>query len=144
MEDNNSAYFHALTKGRNAIDNFSVLVNDEGNPVYAEKETTATIEAYLSELFTSIPGDRISVVSKALTPKITDSENQALISTPTAIEIHLALLAIHPDKAPGPDGFSASFFQANWPTVGPEIVTEIQSFFTSGVIPRSLMILTSD
>ena len=114
------------------------MVNAEGTPVFTEKEITETIVSYFSDLFTSVPGDRVPIVSKALTPRVTEAENQALISTPTTLEIHLALLAIHPDKTPGPDGFSTSFFQANWSIVGPEIVAEIQAFFTSGIMPRSL------
>ncbi|CAA7018071.1 unnamed protein product [Microthlaspi erraticum] len=47
------------------------------------------------------------------------------------------MFAIHPDKAPGPDGFSASFFQTNWNVVGQDIVKEVQAFFSSGTLPRS-------
>lgn len=36
--------------------------------------------------------------------------NAALIQDPSAAEIKEAIFAIHPDKAPGPDGFSAMFF----------------------------------
>lgn len=45
---------------------------------------------------------------------------------------------IHPDKAPGPDGFSASFFQSNWSIVGPAICKEIQCFFITGELPLSI------
>lgn len=56
---------------------------------------------------------------------------------PSPQEIKEAMFAIHPDKAPGPDGFSASFFQSNWNIVGPDIITEIQDFFTFGLMPRN-------
>lgn len=138
LGDRNSGYFHAITKGRNAINNFSVLEGDEGNYVFSEEVITDTIVKYFTDLFTSVPSDRLHMVSRALVPQVFDAENQALISTPSAKEIHMVLLAIHPDKSPGLDGFSASFFQTNWTTVGPEIVAEIQTFFTSGVIPRYL------
>jgi len=45
------------------------------------------------------------------------------------------LFLIHPDKAPGPDGFSASFFHSNWSTVGPALILEIQNFFRTGYMP---------
>lgn len=138
LGDKNSGFFHAITKGRKAINNFSVMENAEGVPVFTEKEITGTIVAYHNNLFKTVPGDRRQVVSQALNNKISYETNQELITIPTASEIHLALLAIHPGKAPGPDGFSASFFQANWSTVGPDIVSEIQGFFSSGVWPRSL------
>ena len=48
------------------------------------------------------------------------------------------MFSIHPDKAPGPDGFSASFFQSNWEAVGPEITKEIQGFFMTSSLPCSI------
>lgn len=48
------------------------------------------------------------------------------------------MFAIHPDKAPGPDGFSASFFLSNWEVVGPAIIKEIQHFFVTGSLPNTI------
>ena len=57
---------------------------------------------------------------------------------PSLREIKEALFSIHPDKALGPDGFSVSFFQTNWDTVGPAITKEIQDFFSDGNLPFSI------
>jgi len=57
---------------------------------------------------------------------------------PNAKEIKAACFSIHADRAPGPDGFSASFFQTNWITVGNQIILEIQEFFSSGNLPRNI------
>lgn len=46
--------------------------------------------------------------------------------------------SIHADKAPGPDGFSTSFFHANWESIGPAICTEIKAFFQTGILPTSI------
>lgn len=48
------------------------------------------------------------------------------------------MFSIHADKAPGPDGFSASFFHSNWDSTGKEIAEEIQAFFTTGSLPGRL------
>ncbi|XP_018474082.1 uncharacterized protein LOC108845359 [Raphanus sativus] len=64
--------------------------------------------------------------------------NLELIKEPSAQEIRAALFDIHPDKAPGPDGFSASFFHENWEVIGASVVKEIQGFFVTGCIPSSL------
>ena len=48
------------------------------------------------------------------------------------------MFSIHPEKAPGPDGFSVCFFQSNWSTVGPIIVKETQEFFRTGVLPEQI------
>lgn len=64
--------------------------------------------------------------------------NDKLIAIPSDVEIRNAIFAIHPDKAPGPDGFSASFFQSNWDSVGPAICHEIRSFFITGSLPHTI------
>ena len=57
---------------------------------------------------------------------------------PTLLEIKEATIAIHADKAPWPDGFSASFFQANWEAIGPAVVQEIQLFFSTGSLAKTI------
>ena len=64
--------------------------------------------------------------------------NANLIVMPQAEEIKVACFSIHADKAPGPDGFSASFFQSNWETVKDTIISEIQTFFISGSLPQRI------
>lgn len=61
-----------------------------------------------------------------------------MIAEPSREEIRQVVFSIHADKAPGPDGFSSSFFQANWSVIGPAICQEIILFFWSGVLPRGL------
>lgn len=79
-----------------------------------------------------------SLISSVLEPQISPKCNEALIKDPTPLEIKEALFAIHPEQAPGPTGFSASFFQSHWDVIGPSVVLEIQSFFTSGVLPPTM------
>ena len=66
---------------------------------------------------------------------VNEEANNALISLPDAVEIKEAVFSIHADKAPGPDGFSASFFHTNWETIGKDIVKEIQEFFITDSLP---------
>lgn len=49
--------------------------------------------------------------------------NDKLILMPTPC------FSIHPDKALGPDGFSASFFQSNWDNISDQIISEVQAIF---------------
>ena len=63
--------------------------------------------------------------------------NEELIKEPSITEIKEATFAIHPDKAQSPDGFSYSFFQANWEVVGPAVTKEIQLFISTGIFRPS-------
>ncbi|CAA7061572.1 unnamed protein product [Microthlaspi erraticum] len=123
LGDKNSGYFHAATKGRRARNNISAIEDKEGNPVYEEAKISEVITKYFTEMFTSQPGSREETVKQSISPKITDEVNAKLIKMPTPEEINAAIFSIHPDKAPGPDCFSASFFHSNWETSPPRFRT---------------------
>lgn len=69
---------------------------------------------------------------------VTDEENERLISMPEESEIKNVIFSMPNSKTPGPDGFSASFFNIFWATVGADVVDVIQDFFSSGTMPRGL------
>ena len=47
-------------------------------------------------------------------------------------EIHNAIFQMDPYKAPGPDGFGASFYQQHWTTIKEQLCAAIKDFFSSG------------
>ena len=49
-------------------------------------------------------------------------------------EIKSAIFRMPLDKAPGPDGYNAFFFQRMWNIVGPDVVSAIQYFCNSSRI----------
>ncbi|CAA7031134.1 unnamed protein product [Microthlaspi erraticum] len=138
LGEKNTEFFHAVTKGRKAINKFSVIEDENNNPVFEEGKITEVITKFYQTLFTSEGGTSHDTVWEALKPCISEEVNQSLIKIPTAEEIRAACFSIHPGKAPGPDGFSACFFQSNWATVGGKLVEEIQQFFISGDLPRNI------
>ena len=138
LGDKNTGFFHASTKGRQAANKFSVIKNDEGTTFYEESQILAVISEYYLKIFATKPGERRSVVDAARHPCISDETNKKLTKMPTVKEIKVACFSIHADKAPGPDGFSASFFQTNWQTISNQIILEVQQFFTSGNLPRNI------
>ncbi|CAA7044062.1 unnamed protein product [Microthlaspi erraticum] len=130
--------YEFVTRGRRAINRFSILEDKEGSPVYEEAEIVEVINSYFQDLFITKSTTCVETVAQALKPCVSPETNEALIAIPTTDEIKSALFSIHPDKAPGPDGFSASFFQTNWETVQSKVVEEIKEIFTSGIVPRSI------
>lgn len=138
LGDRNTWYFHAETRGRRRRKSIAVLETFTGEIVYKEEDILKVVVSYYQELFTSKEGNRTDTVNYALKPLISAETNANLIEIPSAIEIKEAIFSVHADKAPEPDGFSASFFQSNWTEIGAEIVTEIQGFFTSASMPPKM------
>lgn len=54
-----------------------------------------------------------------------------LTSIPSDSEILEAVKSINGGKAPGPDGFSATFYQSYWHIVGADVIKDVREFFTS-------------
>ena len=115
------------------------MIEDSSGEVYYEEEKIVdTISIYFADIFTSSSRDCMPTIHQALSPKVTHEMNEQLIKLPSDDEIRMGMFSIHPDKAPGPDGFSASFFQSNWATVGPAITAEIRHFFSNGHLPATV------
>lgn len=132
LGDRNTGFFHATIKNRKRANNFSVVEDSEGTVFYKEEEISKIILKYFQDMFTSSSSssnDKEETVRKALRPMILEEENNTLISVPSTQEIREALFSIHADKAPGPDGFLAGFFQTHWSEIGPDIVREVQGLF---------------
>lgn len=135
--DRNSSFFHASTRGRRALNKFSVIEDAAGKVIFKEEEIVRTITEYYFNIFTTHMSESSRVVQESISSKVTVEMNQSLIAPPTPLEIRDALFSIHPDKAPGPDGFSASFYQSFWDSIGDEITKDIQAFFSIGAMdPR--------
>ncbi|KAF8088754.1 hypothetical protein N665_0530s0009 [Sinapis alba] len=131
LGDRNTGYFHATARKRRRANAFSVIENEAGEMVFKEEDIAKVIVGYFKDLFTAKEGDREDTVNSALRPVISEETNLKLIEIPSAVEIREAIFSIHADKAPGPDGFSASFYQSSWLDIGEEIVQEIREFFIS-------------
>ncbi|XP_042051496.1 uncharacterized protein LOC121796781 [Salvia splendens] len=61
----------------------------------------------------------------------------ALPEPPDADEVKRAVFDISANSAPGPDGYSALFFQACWSIVGSDVVDAVRQFFGVAFLPRS-------
>ncbi|KAK0585166.1 hypothetical protein LWI29_024163 [Acer saccharum] len=53
-------------------------------------------------------------------------------------EIREVCFSLHPNKAPGPDGYNAHFFKKTWHIVSDDVINAIQEFFRSGLLLKKL------
>ena len=137
LGDKNTGFFHASTRGRRARNGLTVLENQEGEVVYEKEQILEQISSYFQDIFTSSNPVCDEIVNQAI-HCVSENMNEKLVAIHSSLEIKDALFAIHLDKAPGPGGFSTSFFQSNWETVSPAIINEIQKIFRSGSLPSSI------
>ncbi|CAA7041844.1 unnamed protein product [Microthlaspi erraticum] len=93
---------------------------------------------YFSELFTTTSPDGFSEILEGITGQITDTDNILLTKPATEEEVRSALFLMHPEKAPGPDGMTALFFQRSWPIIKMDILRFINDFLASGCFDKRL------
>jgi ribonuclease HI len=138
--DRNSKYFHAAATQKNRRSKISEIQDFSGQRC----TTTETIEeafvSYFRDLFKGEPQLEVDQCIQALDKKVTDAMNVNLVADITEEEISRALLQMPPLKAPGPDGFSASFYQQNWGLVHKEVCQAITHFFNTGTLESSINI----
>ena len=87
------------------------LHDSAGNWVTSEAEVEGVALDYFNDLFsTSLPSGCEDFLQEVPT-LITDDQNRFLTSWASEEEVRSALFLMHPEKAPGPDGMTALFFQ---------------------------------
>ncbi|GJY04171.1 protein LAZ1 [Tanacetum coccineum] len=64
--------------------------------------------------------------------KVSDGSNTNMIRPVTNAEIKKAMFDIGDAKAPGPDGYTSTFFKKGWDVVGQDVCNAIQDFFRNG------------
>jgi hypothetical protein len=70
--------------------------------------------------------------------RVTDNMNTNLVREFTMVEVETALKQMHPLKLPGPDGFSACFYQKAWDMVKVEVCNTVLSFLNFEVFDIGL------
>lgn len=83
----------------------------------------------LGEKF-ALKKDSAGVLASLNFSQVPEHMKASLVREVSAEEIRSAMFFIGGDKAPGPDGFNASFFHQNWSVVGPDVVAAEGYFFS--------------
>lgn len=91
------------------------------------------IDYYKTLLTTQNPTRfEIHKVSDLISPVVDQDLNQRLDLPFSKEEVKKALFDLNPNKAPGPDGFTALFYQEAWDTVGEEMTVVILGILNDG------------
>jgi hypothetical protein len=119
-DGDNTKYFHLIANGKHRKNFFFQLEQDEGT-IIGEENLKVFISEYYKGLFGDPPPlpnhftlleDRIEDI-----PQLSPEEKNVLSADFTEIEVKEAVMQIKNNKAPGPNGFPAEFYQVFWDTI---------------------------
>ncbi|GKE97366.1 RNA-directed DNA polymerase, eukaryota, reverse transcriptase zinc-binding domain protein [Tanacetum coccineum] len=72
------------------------------------------------------------------TNKISSEEAIRMVRSISEVEIKNAMFEIEDSKAPGPDGYTASFYKSAWSVIGKDICQAMREFFLNGKLLREV------
>lgn len=139
--DHNIAYFHRVCVTRAAFNSIKSFTIHPGivitDPATMSNLAVSHFQAILAPV--SMPPIIISSVSlqSLLSYRCSQMQKQTLSSLSPPEIIQKAVLALNPNKSPGPDEYTPAFYKSSWSIIGKEVVTAIEKFFASAFLPTS-------
>ncbi|KAG7532893.1 Endonuclease/exonuclease/phosphatase [Arabidopsis thaliana x Arabidopsis arenosa] len=134
--DRNTGFFHATVKANRTGNALSFLLDEHGKEHTRNSDKGKVAASYFENLFSSSCPEALTDYLEGFQARVSTIMNQDLTKIVTEEEVHQAVLSINSESAPGPDGFTALFFQQNWALVKTQILQEIFGFFQNGVLPQ--------
>ncbi|KAA3478112.1 reverse transcriptase [Gossypium australe] len=119
--DHNTSFFHKMAGQRHFRGRISELEDAAGNHTTESANMLKIASSYFTNLFTASTEESDEHLFGLVKQKVTASMNAALLKQFTEEEICQAVKEMPPLKAPGVDGFSATFFQTYWHIVGTDV-----------------------
>jgi hypothetical protein len=127
--DNNTKYFHMVANGKRRKTKISSLEQDEG-VIEGEEELTKYITKYYKDLFGKSGGNNFSLNESMVEdiPQVTQLEKDLLEAEFSEKEVREAIFGMKHNKAPGPDGFPAEFYQVFWSLIKNDLMAMFSDF----------------
>ena len=115
---NNTKYFHLIANGKHRKKKIFQLEQDEGT-IVGQDNLKVFISEYYKKLFGASAPSSFSLIENFNEdmPQISEAENAILTSPFTKKEVYNAISQMEHNKAPGPDGFPAEFYQRFWDVI---------------------------
>ena len=133
--DRNTKFFHATVSQRRRQIKIVGIEGVDGIWQENQEDIESTILEYFETIFKIDHPSQFGVSLGAIDQRVTRDMNESLVADFKAEEVWLALIQMHPTKAPGPNGMSPIFYQQYWEIVGSEVIKCVLDSLNSGVLP---------
>jgi hypothetical protein len=127
--DSNTKYFHLIANGKHRKTRIFQLQHED-NIIEGEKELSDYEMTYYKDLF-SAPTDNSFTFDESRVddvPQVSEEENNLLTLPFIEEEVRNVIFQMEHNKAPGPDGFSAKFYQACWNIIKEDLMAMFAEF----------------
>lgn len=121
--DINRVFFHKVASKRRQHNTIRCLRDTKNNLTSDPKDMENIISEYYKALFSTQdpPQAEIRSITSLITSKFSPETKERLEIPLTKEEEEKSLFDLSPSKSPGPDGFTALFFQDAWDMVGEDV-----------------------
>ena len=145
VTDMNTKYFQLIANGKHRKMTIFQL-EDGGKIIKGDEQLKQYIMDYYHGLFGPCDFSPLAMDESRREdiPQVTDDEKEKLIANFSYNEIREAIFQMEHNKAPGPDGFPAEFYQAFWDLIKDDLMAIFVEFH-NGILPlysRNFGILT--
>jgi hypothetical protein len=127
-------YFQIVANRKRRKTRIFSLEQDEGI-IEGEEQIKSYITKYYKNLFGSSEAGRLSLNESLVKdiPQVTDTESEMLVDEFSEKETRDAIFQMKHNKAPGPDGFLAEFYQVFWSLIKDDIMAMFRDFHTGNL-----------
>jgi hypothetical protein len=132
--DRNTSLFQAKSRARAKRNAIVSLRRDDDSVATSQEDIEAVATDFYSNLYSAQDDLNPELVLQHVPRKVTDEMNERLARPYTAVEVERAIHMMGANKAPGPDGFTAGFYQLHWDLMGLDITAAVLQFLNGGVL----------
>ena len=127
--DNNTKYFHMVANGKRRKTMIFELEQD-GELIKGQENLKVFVTKYYKDLFGSLQRNNFSLDESQTNdvPQVNEEENELLTDEFMEKEVRDAIFQMKHNRAPGPDGFSAEFFQVFWTLIKNDLMAMFREF----------------
>ncbi|XP_024006491.1 uncharacterized protein LOC112083001 [Eutrema salsugineum] len=136
--DRNTRFYQVCKKARFSRNRIHTIHDDVGRQYKGDKEVGKHAEAFFKKIYSSSNHPVNAQIFEGFTSSVSDTVNSSLTKDFSDKEIFDAVCSIGADKGPGPDGFTARFYQECWDIVGKDVSKEVHRFFSTSEMKPGL------